>query len=88
MTVLAVCVYRLARLMLLLDGHLEEKELEAMFGQLQEKVAWLTERPYLPEGMAFRTLTLLKCLTEVRPARSLCLLSIALSHCACACTSL
>lgn len=36
-----------------------------IFGQLQEKVVWLVERPYLAEGVPFRTLTLLTALLEV-----------------------
>ena len=36
-----------------------------MFGQLQEKVVWLVERPYLAEGVPFRTLALLTALLEV-----------------------
>lgn len=54
--------------MLLLDGQMKEVHLQLVFGQLQEKVAWLTERPYLPKGIADRTLTLFKILMEVRPA--------------------
>ena len=54
--------------MLLLDGQMKEAHLELVFGQLQEKVAWLTERPYLPKGIADRTLALLKILMEVRLA--------------------
>lgn len=51
--------------MLLLDGDVQEEHLDDMFGHLQEKVTWLTERPYLPDHMAFRILTLLRSLIEV-----------------------
>ena len=51
--------------MLLLDGNLQKEHLDHMFGHLQEKVTWLTERPYLPDHMAFRILTLLRSLIEV-----------------------
>lgn len=61
----AVCVRRLVRLTLLFDGDLQKEHLDRMFGHLQEKVTWLTERPYLPDHVAFRILTLLKSLTEV-----------------------
>ena len=61
----AICTCRLVRLMLLLDGNLWKEHLDVMFGQLQEKVTWLTERPYLPGHMPLRILTLLKCLIEV-----------------------
>ena len=60
-------VCRLARLMLALDEQLLTTHLGSMFGQLQEKVTWLTERPYLKEGMASRTLTLLHSLLQVCP---------------------
>ena len=36
-----------------------------IFGQLQEKIVWLVERPYLAEGVPFRTLALLTALLEV-----------------------
>ena len=36
-----------------------------IFGQLQDKVVWLAERPYLAEGLPFRVLTLLKALLQV-----------------------
>ena len=51
--------------MLLLDGNLQKEHLDLMFGHLQEQVTWLTDRPYLPDHMALRILTLLKCLIEV-----------------------
>ena len=53
--------------MLVLDDNLEKEHLERMFGHLQEKVTWLTERPYLPHHMALRIVTILKCLIEVWP---------------------
>lgn len=61
----AICECRLARLMLLLDGNLQKEHLDLMFGHLQEKLTWLTERPYLPDHMALRIVTLLKSLIEV-----------------------
>ena len=53
------------RLLLVLDAHIEETVLSEMFGQLQEKVMWLAERPYLAEGMPLKILTLLSTLLQV-----------------------
>lgn len=53
------------RLLLVLDTHIKETVLSEMFGQLQEKVMWLAERPYLAEGMPLKILTLLSTLLQV-----------------------
>ena len=56
---------RWARLMLVLGDRVSHHVMSDIFGQLQEKVVWLAERPYLAEGLPFRVLTLLKALLQV-----------------------
>jgi hypothetical protein len=51
--------------MLVLADNVSHDAMADIFGQLQEKVVWLVERPYLAEGVPFRTLTLLTALLEV-----------------------
>lgn len=53
------------RLILVLADNVPHDAMADMFGQLQEKVVWLVERPYLAEGVPFRTLALLTALLEV-----------------------
>ena len=38
-----------------------------MFGLLQERVVWLADRPYLPQGLPVRTIALLASLLQVGP---------------------
>ena len=64
-TVRSILQCRWTRLLLVLDAHIEETVLSEMFGQLQEKVMWLAERPYLAEGMPLKILTLLSTLFQV-----------------------
>ena len=51
--------------MLVLSDNMSQDIMSDIFGQLQEKVMWLAERPYLAEGLPFRVLTLLKALLQV-----------------------
>lgn len=51
--------------MTVLAGNVSKTVLTDIFGQLQEKLAWLADRPYLPEGLPFRTLTIFKALLQV-----------------------
>lgn len=75
---------RWVRLILVLAADLSHDAMVDIFGQLQEKIVWLVERPYLAEGVPFRTLALLTALLEVNPnlpkalylsVRSLCMQS-------------
>lgn len=56
---------RWVRLILVLAADLSRDAMVNIFGQLQEKIVWLVERPYLAEGVPFRTLALLTALLEV-----------------------
>jgi len=50
---------------LVLADDLSHDAMADIFGQLQEKLVWLVDRPYLAEGVPFRTLTLLTALLKV-----------------------
>ena len=56
---------RWVRLILVLADDLSYDAMADIFGQLQEKLVWLVDRPYLAEGVPFRTLTLLTALLKV-----------------------
>ncbi|DBA85458.1 TPA: hypothetical protein ACH3X2_000410 [Trebouxia sp. C0005] len=56
---------RWVRLILVLADDMSDNAMADIFGQLQEKVVWLLERPYLAEAVPFRTLALLIALLEV-----------------------
>ncbi|KAL0020919.1 hypothetical protein WJX77_011015 [Trebouxia sp. C0004] len=62
------------RLILVLADDLSHDAMADIFAQLQEKVVWLVHRPYLAEGVPFRTLTLLTALLEAVPAEATTLL--------------
>lgn len=51
--------------MLVLSDSIAHDTMSNIFGQLQEKVVWLADRPYLAEGLPFRVLTLLRALLQV-----------------------
>ena len=50
---------------MVLADDLSHDAMADIFGQLQEKLVWLVDRPYLAEGVPFRTLTLLTALLKV-----------------------
>lgn len=50
---------------MVLADDMSDNAMADIFGQLQEKVVWLLERPYLAEAVPFRTLALLIALLEV-----------------------
>ena len=56
---------RWVRLILVLADDFSHGAMADIFEQLQQKVVWLVERPYLAEGVPLRTLTLLTALLQV-----------------------
>lgn len=59
-------VSRCSVALLVLAPWLSQAVLDRLLQPLQERVAWLGSRPYLPPGVPLKTLTLLNALLQVR----------------------